>query len=53
MPFVTKIYLTEVNLTVTADTFFIWNRNDWKEIFRQKGNAKEIEFVVLVRNDKL
>lgn len=52
MPFVTKIYLTEVNLTVTADTFFIWNRNDWKEIFRQKGNAKEIEFVVLVRNDK-
>lgn len=53
MPLVTKIYLTEVNLTVIADTFFIWNRNDWKEIFRQKGNNnKEIEFVVLVRNDK-
>ncbi len=40
MPFVTKSYLTEVNLTVTADTFFIWNRNDWKEIFRQKRKCK-------------
>ncbi len=41
MPFVTKIYLTEVNLTVTADTFFIWNRNDWKEILDKKEMQKK------------
>ncbi len=56
MPFVTKIYLTEVNLTVTADTFFINGIviDKWKVKFLdKKESAKEIEFVVLVRNDNL
>ncbi len=41
MPFVTKIYLTEVNLTVTADTFFIWNRNDGKKFLDKKEMQKK------------
>ncbi len=40
MPFVTKNLLTEGKSYRYRRYIFIWNRNDWKEIFRQKGNAK-------------
>jgi dihydrofolate reductase len=50
LPLATKILLTEVHRTVAADTFFPpFDRSEWRETERRKGETEGVEFVTLER----
>lgn len=56
MPYVTKMYITQINKEYEGDTFFPKiNTEIWKEISREKGikndeNPLDYEFIVYERN---
>jgi dihydrofolate reductase len=49
LPFVTKIYLTEVHRNVEGDTFFHLDRAGFRETARAAGESEGVEFVTLER----
>jgi len=51
LPLATRIYLTEVDRVVPADTFFPpFDRSEWRETSRRKAETEEgVEFVTLER----
>ena len=49
LPFVTKIFLTEVHRDVEGDAFFHLDRSGFREVERRKGEAEGVEFVTLER----
>ena len=56
MPYVTKMYVTEIHKDFEGDTFFPKiNESVWKEISREKGpedpeNDFEYEYVIYEKN---
>jgi dihydrofolate reductase len=50
LPIATKIVLTEVHRDVEADTFFPpFDRSEWRETSRRRGQTEDVEFVTLER----
>lgn len=50
LPIATKIVLTEVHREVEADTFFPpFDRSEWHETSRRRGQTEDVEFVTLER----
>jgi dihydrofolate reductase len=49
LPFVTKVYLTEIHRKVEGDDRFDFDRSAFREVERRKGETEDVEFVTLVR----
>lgn len=50
LPLATKVFLTEIHRDVEGDTFFpTFDRSQWTETERRKGETPDVEFVTLER----
>lgn len=50
LPLASRIFLTEVHRQVEGDTFFpAFDRAEWREVDRRKGESEGVEFVALER----
>ncbi|AKU94625.1 Dihydrofolate reductase [Labilithrix luteola] len=50
LPVATRIFLTEVHRKLEGDTFFpAFDRSEWREVDRRKGESEGVEFVALER----
>lgn len=50
LPLATKIFMTEIHRSVEGDTFFpAFDRSQWTETERRKGETPDVEFVTLER----
>jgi dihydrofolate reductase len=49
LPYATKIYLTEVDRDVEADTYFTFDRAPFREAESRRGEDPTVRYVTLVR----
>ncbi len=49
LPWVTKVFLTEVDRDVEADAFFRFDRGEFREVERRSGEDPSVSYVTLER----